>query len=396
MSWLTDLVQSTEEAESPSQFIFWSGLCAISAVLRKNVFLDKFYYRLYPNIYAMLIAKSGGRKGLPVSIARKLVTLTNCTRVMSGRNSVQAIIKDLSMVHTFPNGGVLEKAHAFLASPEFSNLVIDDKGALTILTDIYDTHDHELGWINTLKSTGAETLKDPYITMLGASNESHLEDRISLVDVTGGFIGRTSIIIDTSAIKVNPLTEPPKIRFDMHKFLDYLLELSKVKGEFNYSPEAKIAYEEWYREFRNALHEDSTGTAERLHDRVLKLSMLLSISRNKTLIIEKEDLAIAMELENRSLKNVRQATTGVQGSTIGTKAYKAILKAIIQSPTHSITRKNLLRRANGQFDYMQLDVAIEQLSQMKGIDVKNDKGEITYTGRSEFISQFGDEFVKAV
>src|SRR5438874_2133996 len=98
MNWLDELLAQHAEVETPKNFWYWSGLATISAILKDNVYLDRGGskdYRLYPNIYVMLYADSALRKGPPVSLAKNLVKKVNNTRVISGRSSIQGILKEL-------------------------------------------------------------------------------------------------------------------------------------------------------------------------------------------------------------------------------------------------------------------------------------------------------------
>jgi hypothetical protein len=85
MSWLTDLMSQTQDLESPRRYFYFAGLGVLSAVVKRNVWLDRGgAYKLYPNVYIMLIGPSGIKKGLPIKIAEKLVTDMNVTKVIAG------------------------------------------------------------------------------------------------------------------------------------------------------------------------------------------------------------------------------------------------------------------------------------------------------------------------
>src|SRR6266704_1581124 len=164
--------------------------------MKKNVYLDRYYYILYPNIYVFLVARSGLRKGNPVNLAKKLVQEVGVTRVISGRNSIQGVLKDLGKAHSTPNGTIVKDAAGFMISGELASFLIKDPEALTILTDLYDTHVNEPEWKNTTKTQGIDTLKNPCITLLGATNEEHFQDAVPTNAIGGGFIGRTSIVFE--------------------------------------------------------------------------------------------------------------------------------------------------------------------------------------------------------
>ena len=73
-NWLTELVNQHKEYESPLSFWRWAGLAAISAVVKDNIWIDRAgLFKQYPNIYVILYADSGPKKGAPIVMARTLV-----------------------------------------------------------------------------------------------------------------------------------------------------------------------------------------------------------------------------------------------------------------------------------------------------------------------------------
>ena len=390
-SWLEQLLKQTREAESPKTFFYWSGLSAISAVVRNNVWLDKFYYKLAPNIFVMLIAKSGGRKGIPPAIAKKLVQEVGNTRIISGRNSVQAIIKDLATAKTTPNGGPpMLDASGFLVSGEFSSFLIQDPQGLTILTDLYDAHFNQ-EWKNTLKGTGVESLKNVYLTMLTAANPAHFSDAINNVAIMGGFVGRTLLVVSNEKNAINPLTRAPKVKFDIPSLVPYLREIAKVKGEFAYTTEAMEAYEKWYAGHRKQLdnpdlHEDKTGTTDRIHDHILKVAMLLSLARSPELVLELDDIDQAIDACMTSTSSVKQITAGGAGSDSSEMAKKAreVLRALLSAPGYRLKRSRLLRKLWGVLQARELDEILDTLDQQEAIIVSNGMYQLT----EDFVKQF--------
>jgi hypothetical protein len=309
MNWLEQILLETEEAEAPRSFFFWSALAAISAVVKNKVYLDRYFYKLYPNVYIFLVAKSGLRKGIPIAMAKALVKEVDNTRVISGRNSIQGIIKDLSITVTTPGKPPLRDACGFIVSGEFSTVLIRDPEALTILTDLHDGH-YNPEWKNTLKGTGVEELKGVNITVLGAVNQTHFKDMISQKEVTGGFIARTMIVEEVKRATKNPLVDKPENVLDVKKLADHLKKLALLEGEFKWDAEAKEAYRKWYMAWTPEDREDKTGTANRIHDQILKVSMLLSLARGTDLVITPPDLAMATKACSRFERTARTVTSG--------------------------------------------------------------------------------------
>jgi signal transduction histidine kinase len=386
MSWLVDLMEATDESESPKSFVFWAGLTAISAVVKNKVYLDKFYYKLYPNIYVLLVAKSGLRKTFPVSLAKSLVERVGNTRVIAGRNSIQAIIQELSRSYIAHGKPVMDSC-GFLASGEFSNLIIDDPAAMTILTDLYDGH-YNKDWTNTLKGSGKEKLKDINVTLLGATNPSHFKDKISMRDIEGGFIARTLVISETKKSRVNPLTDPPKVAMDLDKLAQALVPISQASGEFKWHPDAKKHYEDWYVEFNEeSEREDKTGIANRLHDHVLKIAMLLALSRSTVLELTEADIKQAIEACLAFSTNITKMTMGAGKSQLAPQT-ASVIEILLVSPNRKLSRQKLLQKVWGDIDHFDLDKIAEHLREAKIIEIQRAGHEIIYALRDEFVEKY--------
>src|SRR5574343_1347225 len=95
MGWIQQVLEEHSESESPQRFYYWSAMSAISACVRRNICLERYHYKLYPNIYVFVVARSGLRKGPPIALAQKLMNKVQCTKVIEGRASIQAVIRDL-------------------------------------------------------------------------------------------------------------------------------------------------------------------------------------------------------------------------------------------------------------------------------------------------------------
>ncbi len=388
--WLDDLLESVSEAESPTAFFYWAGLTAISAVVRNKVWIQKGgIYRLYPNIYVLFVAKSGLRKGFPVDVAKKLILEVDNTRIISGRNSVQAIIKDLGTAYTRPSGGPpIIEATAAIISGEFSNLLIRDQDALTILTDLYDGHYNQV-WRNTLKGTGVEELKNVCITMLGALNQTHFSDFISYKDITGGFLARCVVVLEEKRSRKNALLRASTKTFDPARLGIYLKSLAKLEGKFVLSEEAIQTFEAWYDKFEPEKIEDKTGTANRIHDQVLKVAQLVALSKRPELRIEKEDMDEALLNTLSTMASVDRITlgTGVAKEDVASKS-KMVVGDLLGRPDYRCSRKVLLQSHYGDFDSFDLDKIIESLGQAKVVYTIVSGTEAIYVLAPEIVQRY--------
>jgi hypothetical protein len=384
MSWVRRIIESTDESESPTSFFYWAALTAISAVVRKNVYFDRHFYRLYPNIYVFLVARSGLKKGVPVALAKSLIEGANVTRVIAGRNSIQHVISDLSLAKSIEGGGVIKEAHGVMIASEFATFLIKNPEAMTILTDLYDVWAHEKEWKNSLQR-GVESLKSPYLTLLGATNEEHFNDAIPNVQISGGFIGRTFIVYEEQRHCINDLLDKPTKLVIPEEFIPHLKAISKVKGPFGLSPRAYSTLREWYNKLCNADIHDTTGTVERLLDHVIKLSMILALSEEPTLKFHKRHVDEAIEQATWCFENTKKLTMGA-GRSVSAYATKIVMKELLAAPDHQVRRDKLLQKHWGEFDAFDLDKIIETLTSANAVDIMR-SGSTTFYKLKESVVQ---------
>ena len=395
MNWIDKVMIQTEYAETPRSFVKWAALCAISAVAAPNVFLDKIFYKLSPNIYVILLAKSGLGKGFPVALAKALVKKAQCTRVIEGRNSIQSMVKEMGTVRTQEHNGTpaLKDSRCFLASGEFADFVTYDPQAFIILTDLYDTHYNE-EWKNSFKNTGIDVLKNPNVTMLGASSPIHFKECLPTASITGGFIGRTLLIYEDKRSRINPLVDKPDIAFEPDELVQYLRELKDVKGEFSWTDSGKRMFKEWYQELReneDKRREDDTGTEQRLNDHVLKVAMLLQLAEDKeNLIITAENVKKAVDLLLDIARNSKRNLI-VDGKSASKDHVAAVLRTLMTRPGEPYTREAILSQNWGHINIIELDVAVESLKQMAFVEEYASGGQqfykLTPKGVAIFFSQ---------
>ena len=390
MDFMKELLSQTDDAETPRTWVRWAGLMSIAAVSAFNVSLDKFYYKLSPNIYALLIGKSGLGKALPIHIAKQLVESVDNTRIISGRNSIEAVILELSRTRSRENKPMIADSRGFLVSGEFSNFIISNPQALTIITEWYDTH--YLGeWSNTLKSTGVEKLKGVNITMFGACSPPHFRDFVTTRDIEGGFVGRTMLIYAEKRYKINSLVDKPEIELDLSKLTDYMKEVSQVKGEFKWSDEGKRVYRDWYtslrmREEQGSYNGDRTGTDQRIQDHVCKVAMLLSLSHNTDLILTEDDIQESIKLCSQFVSDAKKANLNTAGKSALAEQTGVVLSFLMKHEKGA-SREDILKRYWNDMDAFDLDKIEMTLLQAGAITTQSEGEDKIYRLTEKYLKQ---------
>jgi hypothetical protein len=382
LTWLEKFLECTEEMEAPKSYYFWSALATVSAVIKDNIYINRGgAFKLYPNIYVLLYGPSGVRKGHPIALAKQLATAANCTRVISGRSSIQGIIQKLSEadIKEGREGSkhrTITDSAGFIVASEFSSSLIKDPMALTILTDLFDRHYHTDDYDNILKS-GMEKLSRPTITMLGGANEEQFKDTITIRDALGGFIGRTFVISEGKRGKLNSLFENLKHPPDVDKLSEYLTLLSYVKGEITYEHSVGVYYDEWYHDYFKEDINDSTGSALRILESMLKVALLLSMSEDEELKLDKGHIDKAIELVEPLVVSAQKTVLGHGKSSLANQT-AAFLVELLSQKENKCSRKIMLAKHWRDFNAEDCDSIARTLEEAHAITRSVDKNMIYY------------------
>lgn len=394
MNWLDLLMSQTQDLESPRRYFYFAGLSALSAVAGRKIWLDRGgAYILYPNIYVMLIGPSGIKKGLPVKVAEKLVKDTKSTRVIAGRSSIEAIIENLGHTEMNNKQEYVKSASGFIVSGEFSQSILENPQALTILTDLYDSQFKD-EHVNLLKS-GKSHLKEVYLSMLGASNETHLHAVIGQRDIMGGFVARTLFVAETKRGKKNSLVYRPDNTLNYEQLLEHLKVVAALKGEFHYTPEAATFYDEWYQGYETD-DDDKTGTTNRIGDTILKVAMLISLARGTDMLLTVEDIQTSLEVCMSCMRNAQAVTLSSTGNakTITAQQTAVVLKALLEADNNTLERRKLLQKHWNTLDAFELTRITDSLKQANVLTIESIGGQVCYVLKPEVVAHYKKEQAK--
>lgn len=370
-NWIDDVLDDTEHVETPREWIWWSLACAISAAAGNNYYLRvlKGAVEFRPNLYVILLGESGLGKEFPVSLAKDLVEKADVTRVISGRSSIQAIVKELSQARTRRDGKPpFNDSRGFIVNGELSTAIIQDPDSLTILTDLYD---RKSSWTNLLKGDGPEKLKEPYITALFGSSPAHFYDTIPQVNIEGGYIGRNLIIKAEKRYKDTDLldsNEETTEGFPFDKFIFHLQNVNTRKGRITPDDEAKQVFNQWRRDWRSKGIQDKTGFVNRVPAHILKVATILCLAEyDQSLVINARHIEESIEKVVPLAYSSKQASEGKGVDPLAAQT-KLVLDELLKAPGNELFRKKLLQKGYGNYDAPTLDRIVNSLIEMGWIE----------------------------
>jgi hypothetical protein len=307
--WLEDYVRFTKNTEPPTVFHFFAGAVSIGAALGRNVYKGRGGApKIFPNLCVLIIAPSGKcRKTSACNIAVGLLK-------RAGGNVLADKATPEAFVNAFKDK---PSATGLIYAPEFSVFLGKQRyqeGMVPMLTALFDCPEE---WRSETITRGEVVLQKVGLSALGCSTMDWIQTAIPKDAFGGGFMSRFLFVVQEDTPRCFP--DPPPIDEDMRKRLvDRLIELTHIRGEVTYSPEAYEWFNDWYRARRDRTDDKLfAGYAERKPDHLVRLAIVLEMSRTGKTVLSKWTMERALAILNWLEEFLPNAFGSMQQTAVG-------------------------------------------------------------------------------
>ena len=366
---LNTYLEYTQGQQAPTRFHLWSAITTIAAVLQRNVWLDRGFYTLYPNLYSVLVSPSGvGTKSTALDIGTDLQEKAVPTiTIMRGKLTIPYLVDWMSTALTKnPDGG----ASVTIVASEFK-VFTSGMGTSSLIEDLTELYDCRPKWDYRTKNSGVYEIQNPCINLRAASTPEWLSVGNAADLVGGGFFSRLIPIAITKDEK--SIAWPKKTANELvleEQLVHDLTEISKLRGKF-FIPKASYDYfEKWYdkRHTDNIDDERLRGYYSKRHDMVLKVAMTLAISADDELVLHPNHIKGSLTLLKQLEENMQFAYSGVSWGGEATKEIDKVLCCIRDSTDSKIDHSSLMRKFHYRMTRDELQKVIETLLVSELID----------------------------
>ena len=131
-NWIDSYVQFTRHDEAPERFHRWTAIMVLSAAVNRNCWMDRGYYKTFPNLYILFVGPSGVGKssssGIGVELIRESTLKLN---IYKDSITPPALIDFMSraVINMEVEGKVIQKTPLLLYASELGNLLICTNGS---------------------------------------------------------------------------------------------------------------------------------------------------------------------------------------------------------------------------------------------------------------------------
>ena len=366
--WFHDYHEYTALSEPPSAFHFACALTCLGAALKRSVFFDKGYYKVFPNMAIVLIAPTGKcRKTSATNVALTLARDVGIN-IMSERVTPEALVMAL---------GGKEVSAGLVYAPELAVFLGRQKyleGMVPLLTSLFDCPDR---WTSQTIGRGQTQLANVALSMLAASTLEWFIEALPREAFSGGFMSRLLFVIQEETSREFALPVRPAGHLG-ERLKEDLLSMMALKGEATLSAPARAWYETWYTRHHHTQVEDAkfAGYHERKPDHLLRIAMVLRIAAAQSLLIEDEDLIQACAILDWLEAHLPRAFAAVQASAAGT-THERILRQL-EDAGGTLHHSALLRKNQHLMNAREFNIAIYTLIESECIIERKSRTEHVY------------------
>lgn len=362
---IKEYLDFTSISEAPGSFHFWTAMSVLSSTLQRRVWLSKGIYRIYPNVYVVLVAPSGKcRKTGAIRTGVEIAQQLDYVNVIADKTTPEALLEALmkgpvvvqdedNILGTGTGVSLNVDSTGFIRSTEMStflNKATYSSGMITILTDLFDCPD-TFRYITRNKEP--VILDNIFITMIAGTTPEWLATNLPESAFEGGFMSRVIWVVKHWRDRVIPLEDEPdpKIMKKLVKMLDYIR--TKHFGRVEFSPAAKAWYISWYQ--KNAMmtadNEKLSGFHERFPDTMLKVAVLLQAAELPGVLeLELRFIEQAEKILRWSMEKMFRAFESTELSRMG--QLRRIINNVLDH-YGEISQRDVMRKIAGRLDYKQ-------------------------------------------
>ena len=350
--------------DAPEEFHIIAGITALGAALKNAVYIQFGPQRIYPNIWAVLLAPTSFyRKSTVLSIAKKVLTKLDESLIYPNEFSPETMI---SILAGQPQGCFFWSEFSGVLSHFERSYML---GTKEFFTEIYDSPPI---YVRKLKEREWK-IHDASISILSASAFDWFNRRVKENDIRGGFLARFLYVPATEKTKRIAFPPEPDAKLG-NQIVRAIHKVQKVHGKMDISGIAS-KYETWlFKHEDELLTQDSnadllSGFYSRLSIYTLKFAMILELSHSGKLHITEQSLDRAINLTTYLKSSIKRLIHDEFAFSKDMADKKRLLKII--TGNSGITYRKLLQNSHMLAD--RLKPVLDTLMKEGTIELKTNR-----------------------
>lgn len=313
-------------------------------------------WRMFPNLYVVLVGRPGIGKGEAMNPALSLLKEAGTANILSDRTTMEYALEKLSKGFSkiSHNGtGTIKlgsESSALIVSTELSVFITASQFSITCLTDLWDCREgvYQYG----TRGKGEWNIREPLVGLFGASAQEWLVKSIPADAVGGGFTRRVNFVLGRESKDNKPSSALwEKTKPDLIEDLRYI---SLLRGRFSLTPKAEALLDDYSKLCKPDDFDDLATSVYKVTKptNVGKLAQVFAISRGDDLLILESDIQRGIDEVEKVASDIKIVFRAVGESSLVTASERVItfLEARGFSSRDEIMKHNWRHFTSGELD----------------------------------------------
>jgi hypothetical protein len=309
VNFLRNYITYSAGNEAPQVFHDWCAIVTIANALGRRVWVNQGLFRVYPHLYVMLVGNPASGKSFAMSLARRLTTEIGGLYIAPSIVTREAITLEMGAdkppckkEFIGPDGKLWTYSQCTFFSDELLNLL--GRTPEPIMNFFLEAWSQDIINVGT-KGKGNDLIVNPCVNLLGCMTPDVTSSLIKQQLLSTGFMRR--VIWVNSSERGQPVPRPQYTEAQKMAYAECLRrgrDLTKIKGEFTWDPDAMKFFDTWYLANHKRMNQPGVSSVMvnmlRSRDQfVLKIAMAAQLADSNELrvTVPALEFAIAM-LEN--------------------------------------------------------------------------------------------------
>lgn len=298
-NWIDAFSVYSEVTGSPARLRRWAGIACVAGALERKVWVHTKGSNLYPNIYMFLVSPPGQGKSMLLNSVRDFWAGLKEHKLAASSVSKASLIDDLHDAHR-----AIVRAGCIPSTVEFHSLkvLVSELGVflpefandfMNTLTDLYDGYPY----VERKRTKNLQIHIDkPQLNLLAGTTPSYLANLLPDGAWDQGFLSRTILIYDAERILTSMFAVTKEDAVLKKHLQNDLAHIGRIYGEMTFTQEAAEFIDAWYLggQAPAPTHPKLQHYLTRRPAHILKLSQVACIARTDTLVVELQDVQLAM------------------------------------------------------------------------------------------------------
>lgn len=373
-SFLEDYLLYTQGNETPEIMHLWVGLSVLAGAAEKRVWIDRGFFKIYPNLYVILLAPAGVcAKSTSMDLGAKLLKEAGF-HVMEDSVLKEKIIVDMSLLQkTVDISEDTKFVHSSLTfmSDELNLLLSSGAEMVKFLVAIWGKDDL---FTYKTKNSGSFEIQYPYFNFISAAVPQWFGPSLASDMASTGFLARCIFVYEEKKRGKFP---NPKVTTEQLQARDrcfqHILSMTNYFGELHTSKEFNAMFNDWYMKQDISPLEDhrvASYLERRTKVHILKVAALMALGDRRAEVLP-IDFQRALAVFNTTERKLRTAFLIAGGNRLAPHVLR--VKSILESQNGKVLLSTVFKVLQTELNPTDFKMVLQTLIESEYAKVVKDK-----------------------